>query len=686
METAVYMEVITMRVTNLIINLKISLIFTVILCTTLWGTTIYVDDDGQADFNTIQAAIDDSNDGDTVLVAPGTYTGEGNCDIDFKGKAITVKSEEGPETCVIDCQGSVDNPHRGFYFHTNEDVNSVLQGFTITNGYDTHYPGGAIFCDISSPHIKDCIVTGNAAWLGGGIGCDSSNSVIANCIINGNRAERDRGGGIFCINSNLYILNCLITDNTAFKEGGGLKCDNSNTTISRCIIRNNTADDGGGVGIGAMGSTSSLLIMTNCLIIGNKADGLGGGIFISGKITLLNCTIFGNHAGSDGGGISFIPIEGRINNSIIYGNITPRATGSEISRPLPGAGGCNPDSIKITNSIVGSDPNGITFPFCFSGEWLYVDPLFANPGYWDPNDTTDDPNDDFWVEGDYHLKSQAGRWDPNSESWVKDDVTSPCIDTGDPNSDFSGETWPHGGRINMGAYGGTREASMSLETEGITLPNVAYIYSYNNETAESFESLLESYGCSTTLLKPADVPTTSLDSYDLIIVANDTQSEDTLSDPNTIAVIEDSNKPVVGLGDGGYDFFGVLGLSIGSPYGGHGSKNSIEVVDPNSSLFSTPYSIEIPEDRILQLYTETDHIGIYLWPTIPETVTVFGNEVNDVGYFPLLAEHNRYLLWGFEGPPDKPAPSGAEGMTETGKRLFINVVIWTANEGWEGDI
>ena len=70
-------------------------------------------------------------------------------------------------------------------------------------------------------------------------------------------------------------------------------------------------------------------------------------------------------------------------------------------------------------------------------------------------------NDDFWVEGDYHLKSQAGRWDPNSQSWVIDDVTSPCIDAGDPNSPVALEPFPNGGIINMGAYGGTAEASKS---------------------------------------------------------------------------------------------------------------------------------------------------------------------------------------------------------------------------------
>ena len=77
------------------------------------------------------------------------------------------------------------------------------------------------------------------------------------------------------------------------------------------------------------------------------------------------------------------------------------------------------------------------------------DPQFANIG-----------------SGDFHLKSTAGRWNPASQSWVQDVVNSPCIDKGDPNSDWTAELWPHGKRINMGAYGGTAEASMSSSTVG----------------------------------------------------------------------------------------------------------------------------------------------------------------------------------------------------------------------------
>jgi len=100
---------------------------------------------------------------------------------------------------------------------------------------------------------------------------------------------------------------------------------------------------------------------------------------------------------------------------------------------------------------------------------ISVDPCFAEPGYWadvnDPNIVVE-PNDPnaAWVDSDYHLKSQTGRWDPAGESWVIDYLSSDCIDAGDPNSPVAFEPLPNGDRINMGAYGGTPQASLSLST------------------------------------------------------------------------------------------------------------------------------------------------------------------------------------------------------------------------------
>jgi len=354
------------------------------------------------DYPTIQAAIDDCNDGDTVLVAPGTYTGDGNRDIEFKGKAITVKSEDGPQTCIFDCQGVEDKPHRGFYFHNGEDANSIVQGFTITNGW--------------------------------GVGCSEASPLIADC---------------------------LITENSR----GGVRCAGSNSTIIRCHIRNNYSEKyGGGIYIDRATYQPSMLTLINCEITGNNS-GYGGGVYCYGsRVDFINCTISGNRSRAEGGGIYFSQGgSGNINNSILYGNEAPIGREIMISYVLRHASPPENPLYNITHSVVGSDPNAVKDnPRLISGEWLCVDPLFAKPGFWDSNGTLDDLNDDFWVEGDYHLKSQAGRWDQNTQSWVNDKVTSPCIDAGDLNSSIGDEPIPNGCRINMGAFGGTSQASMTL--------------------------------------------------------------------------------------------------------------------------------------------------------------------------------------------------------------------------------
>jgi hypothetical protein len=121
-------------------------------------------------YPTIQAAIDASADGDVVIVADGTYTGTGNRDMDFGGKALTVRSEHGPASCIIDCQASSADQHRGFFFHTNETATSILDGFTIQNGYAPFADpclssGGGILCHHADPTIKNCIIRGNAAVI-----------------------------------------------------------------------------------------------------------------------------------------------------------------------------------------------------------------------------------------------------------------------------------------------------------------------------------------------------------------------------------------------------------------------------------------------------------------------------------------------------------------------------------------
>jgi hypothetical protein len=245
-------------------------------------------------YPTIQAGINAANTEDTVLVANGTYTGAGNKNLDFGGKAITVISENGPNNCIIDCEGN----GRGFWFYSGEGSNSILSGFTITNGNALDIPGGGgILCNESSPTIINCKIVNNSStvWGGGGVSCfgSSSSPIITNCIISENSSTI--GGGIFS-----YF---------------------NSPTISNCIIRKNSADYGGGIRF-----DSSTSIITNSVIIGNTAVYLGGGILCSfwDSPTIINCTISGNSASNGGGigctGASYSGSFPYIINSILWAN------------------------------------------------------------------------------------------------------------------------------------------------------------------------------------------------------------------------------------------------------------------------------------------------------------------------------------------------------------------------------
>ncbi|HGJ66049.1 TPA: hypothetical protein ENS27_11770 [bacterium] len=183
----------------------------------------YVKANDKNSFNTIQQAIDSAKDGDIVLVANGIYRGEGNVNIDFKGKAITVKSENGPKNCIIDCEAKIGT--RGFTFRNKETGNSIVDGFTIKNGNNSgEYPntsGGGIYCASASPIIRNNIIINNSALNGGGIFSDGKAApIIENNIIANNLALRE-GGGILLSYANSVIRNNIIARNTS-RVGSGL--------------------------------------------------------------------------------------------------------------------------------------------------------------------------------------------------------------------------------------------------------------------------------------------------------------------------------------------------------------------------------------------------------------------------------------------------------------------------------
>jgi len=238
---------------------------------------IYVDDsnisgpwDGTSDhpYLTIQAGIDAATFGDTVLVRDGTYTGAGNKEIDPKSKYINIKSENGSATTVIDCQGA----GRGFYIHTQETAQTVIDGFTVTGGNDTSgNGGGGIFIWESSPVIKNCFISGNVTTANGGGICSRklSEPIIFNCLILGNSAVE--GGGIMSSNGKITIQNCTITGNNASTRGGGLYFNWGNTgTITDSIMWLDVSPEGAEIALSSDTNPSTLTV-SNCDIEGGQA-------------------------------------------------------------------------------------------------------------------------------------------------------------------------------------------------------------------------------------------------------------------------------------------------------------------------------------------------------------------------------------------------------------------------------
>jgi hypothetical protein len=332
----------------------------------------------------------------------------------------------------------------------------VLEGLTIARGYSGLY-GSAIRCDASSPTIRNCIIRENH---NDAVHCTGdAHPVITMCRLVYNSNVAIRCGQ----QSYPAITDCLIAF-TGSDSGGGLRtgiiCSSQSTpTIQRCTIRDNAR------GIECDGNSEA--IVKDCRIIGKST-----GILLddSSKPVISRCLIAGEY-GSSGYGI----YNSSKGNAIVENcTIVDKASAGVF---------CYYDCpITLRNCIIWDCGivldyvKDVQAEYCnIQGGWpglgnIDVDPLFVRSAYMDANGTPDDANDDFRVPGDYHLRSEGWRWDEVREVWTWDDVTSRCIDAGDPHSalgvePFSGPSdpnndWGRSVRINMGAYGGTAEGSI----------------------------------------------------------------------------------------------------------------------------------------------------------------------------------------------------------------------------------
>lgn len=433
------------------LRMTVSLIFmglAILYSTCSNAATIYV----PQQYATIQAAVDASAGGDIVVVQDGTYFF--SSPLTFKGKAITVRSANGPANCILDGQKTT----QVITFESYEGNHSVLSGFTIQNGNAEN--GGGISLNGSSPTIDHCVVRGNRATSakGGGIYCLSSSAIIKNCTIINNSAIGGSdafGGGIYSKSGSLMITDCSIIGNyaegsggcspsgawagysfgggiyfdggsptirrstldsntahgggcgptrgTPLSYGGGIYCKSSSPTIEGCTIKNNstTASDRSGGGAYFLQSSASLV---NTIVNGNSAKNGAAMYYKESSATLINCTIVKNTASVAGGAVYALDSYPEIVNTILWEN-APQAVHST------GGGNCTVTYSNISDGYAG------------------VGNIDVWPDFIDIS------------AQDFHLSS-----------------TSPCIDSGDanvsglPETDKDGKSRVVNHIVDMGAY------------------------------------------------------------------------------------------------------------------------------------------------------------------------------------------------------------------------------------------
>ncbi len=313
-----------------------------------------------SEYPTIQAAINAAIEHDVILLADGVYAGSGNKNLNYRGKSVTVRSENGPANCIIDCEFD----GRGFHFYSGEGPEAIIEGLTIRNGnvpsltLDSSGYGGAIYCvDGSRPTIRQCILIANTAgWSGGAVCCESDcPATLINCDVIGNTAGAS-GGGVYAA-PQMVIRGCRISGNSCTVApyrpyyGGGVY----GGILHDCTVSNNSAAEGGGTynsrAAGCLISGNSASRgggcrlryddrIVNCVVSRNAAEN-GGGIYADGSSLVEGCFIYGNTA-SYGGGI--MANKGALANSSLTRNTASRAGGGVYAK--------SGSDVTIRNSIL----------------------------------------------------------------------------------------------------------------------------------------------------------------------------------------------------------------------------------------------------------------------------------------------------------------------------------------------
>ncbi len=281
------------------------LLFAVYLCTALpiLAVTFRV----PSDYAEIEIAMRMTDPGDTVLVAPGTYT-EWTVPL-FSGVTLLAENMEHGATVIHA------GDHTFAIVAEYVDSSALLRGFTLRNATSS-----GIFLDNSDPRIEDCLIIQNEGPEGGGALLWNSSAQFTRCRFSSNLS--DRGGAVYMrdLGSEPIFTDCEFYWNTAWDLGGGIFVDSARPVFENCVIFGNQSY-GDGAGFYAEDCLAGWPILENCVIAKNHAFWRGGGAhFNLASASLSGCTIVDNSASIHSGGLWFLSSNTMVENSIVAYN------------------------------------------------------------------------------------------------------------------------------------------------------------------------------------------------------------------------------------------------------------------------------------------------------------------------------------------------------------------------------
>ena len=469
-----------------------------VLCVSLGAVqakTIYVDVDGTAEYTTIKSAVKASKSGDTIVVAPGTYSGQGSRNILLSGKVLTICGTDPDDPnvvaeTVIDCyvdeaqkqrdmtDGVEINGYRFIEMVPNTGAELTLEGLTIVNTSDA-FSGGVVECEAAKLTVADCTFADNSVeqW-GGAVCCQDAEATFERCLFVSNVSTKRRGGAVYCDGSVLSFSRCEFSSNS----GNALWTNESSVTLIECTFEENTGEFGGAIYCYAASEVAMNveIVVDRCAFTANATQTSGGAIHLQGARGVIAGSTFTQNRATERGGAVHIQQASPILSSCIFMGNTSSGSGGAVANYIRSA----PDILSCTfvnnqaakggavTSVRDTDP---LISHCIlwnntatNGANLYLaqdtyshQPSKATVEYCDVNQGSVSvyaPSGTSLTWGDGNISLDPLFTQPARDIY-RLSADSPCIDAGDPAYsvdedavDVDGFRRLFGDRVDMGAF------------------------------------------------------------------------------------------------------------------------------------------------------------------------------------------------------------------------------------------